>query len=140
MLRLLSGGHLRDSDRITRREFVQVGSLGLGGLSLTNLLAAQALAREADGVVKDKSIVLHWPKLSTLVFAGGGLKMGQTVGRSTRHADEPLANPITPENLMATVVHTMFDVPALRLLPNIPRDLARLIEAGRPIVELGLDT
>ena len=78
----------------------------------------------------------HWPKLSTLAFAGGGLKMGQIVGQSTSRAEEPLSNPISVESLLATVLHTLFDVTTLRLLSNLPRNLASTIDRGRPIREL----
>jgi hypothetical protein len=38
-----------------RRDFLRIGSLALGGLSLTELLAARAMA--ADPLVKDKSVI-----------------------------------------------------------------------------------
>ena len=41
----------------TRREFMRVGSLGLGGLTLANLLSADAHARGRD-FIRDKSVVL----------------------------------------------------------------------------------
>ncbi|MEO1994930.1 MAG: DUF1501 domain-containing protein, partial [Planctomycetaceae bacterium] len=78
----------------------------------------------------------HWPKLSTLAFAGGGLEMGQVIGRSNRGVSEPESRPVSPHNLFATVLWTMFDVPQLRLLPEVPRDLSRLIEGAEPIREL----
>lgn len=78
----------------------------------------------------------HWPKLSTLAFAGGGLQMGQVVGRSTAKAEAPLSNPIGVDQLLGTVMHVMFDVSALRLVPEIPRDIARALEAARPIEQL----
>ena len=67
----------------------------------------------------------HWPPLSTLAFAGGGLKMGQVIGQSNAKAEEPHGDPVTPENLLATVLHTLFDVPALRARPDLPRDSCR---------------
>ena len=78
----------------------------------------------------------HWPRLSTLAFAGGGLRTGQVIGRSTTRAEEPNSRPVTLENLLATVMHVLFDVPALRVLPNVPRDIASIIEGGQPIPEL----
>jgi uncharacterized protein (DUF1501 family) len=78
----------------------------------------------------------HWSRLSTLAFAGGGLNMGQVIGQSAKNADQPASDPISPTHLMATVLHTLFDVPQLRLQPGIPRDLLRLIETGQPIREL----
>jgi hypothetical protein len=77
----------------------------------------------------------HWPQLSTLALAGGGLKMGQVVGRSSARAEAPASSPITPENLLATVLHVLVDVPALRLLRALPRGLAAAIDQP-PIAEL----
>ena len=78
----------------------------------------------------------HWASLCTLAFVGGGLNMGQVIGRSARNADVPNSEPITPQNLMATLMHTLFDVPTLRLQRGLPRQIAALIETGQPIVEL----
>ena len=78
----------------------------------------------------------HWAKLGTLAFAGGGLNMGQVIGQSAPRADEPSSDPISTPELMATVLHTMFDIGRLRLEPGIPRDLAKLIENGHPIGQL----
>jgi hypothetical protein len=78
----------------------------------------------------------HWPRLSTLAFAGGGLKMGQAIGQSSSRAEEPRTNPLTPENLFATILHLLFDIPALRLQPGLPRQITALIEREEPIGEL----
>jgi hypothetical protein len=78
----------------------------------------------------------HWARLGTLAFAGGGLKMGQVVGQSARNADVPASDPISTPELMATVMHTLFDVGQLRLRQGLPPDLKRLIENGRPISQL----
>ena len=75
----------------------------------------------------------HWASLSTLALAGGGLNMGQVIGRSTRQADAPGDEPVTPAALMATLMHTLFDLPQLRLQPGVPREIAALLEAGEPI-------
>lgn len=78
----------------------------------------------------------HWPSLSMLAFAGGGLKMGQTIGRSAPKADVPDSQPIGLDNLLATVLHTVVDVPQLRLQVNVPRGIANVIERSQPIAEL----
>lgn len=75
----------------------------------------------------------HWPSLSTLCFAGGGLKMGQVIGQSASRADVPASDPIGLDNLMATVMHALFDVTQLRLLVNIPRPIAQILERTEPI-------
>jgi uncharacterized protein (DUF1501 family) len=75
----------------------------------------------------------HWAPLSTLAFAGGGLRMGQVIGRSARLADTPADEPVTPAALLATLMHVLFDMPRLRLQVGVPRDIAALLEAGEPI-------
>lgn len=78
----------------------------------------------------------HWARLGTLALAGGGLRMGQVVGQSARKADVPATEPISTPELMATVMHTLFDVGQLRLRQGVPRSLAKLIENGQPIEQL----
>ena len=78
----------------------------------------------------------HWPHLSTLAFAGGGLKMGQVIGQSTSRAEEPRSDPVGVENLLSTVLHVLFDVPKLRLTADLPRDLVTLIDRGEPVQQL----
>lgn len=78
----------------------------------------------------------HWPRLCTLAFAGGGLNMGQIIGQSARNNDVPASEPISTSNLMATVMHTLFDVATLRVTRGVPRNLVSLAENGKPIEQL----
>jgi uncharacterized protein (DUF1501 family) len=78
----------------------------------------------------------HWPRLSTLAFAGGGLKMGQVIGESNARAEEPKSRPVTLDNLLGTVLHAAFDVPTVRTLPNVPRIVANTLDRAEPIHEL----
>ncbi|MSU19894.1 MAG: DUF1501 domain-containing protein [Pedosphaera sp.] len=78
----------------------------------------------------------HWANLGTLAFAGGGLKMGQVIGRSSRNADEPASDPITPQHLMATIMHTLFDIGKLRVQRGLPNDLLAFVEQTQPIAGL----
>lgn len=87
-------------------------------------------------LVKENGGRDHWPRLSTLAFTGGGLRMGQVIGRSTSKAEEPQSDPITLDHLFATVMHVLLDVPALTAQPDTPRDLASLLVRSRPIAEL----
>jgi uncharacterized protein (DUF1501 family) len=71
----------------------------------------------------------HWAPLSTLALAGGGVRTGQVIGRSTRLADAPADEPVTPGALLATLMHCLFDVSRLRLQPGVPREIATLLDA-----------
>ena len=86
--------------------------------------------------VKDNGGRDHWPRLSTLGFAGGGLRMGQVIGQSTAKAEEPRSDPITLDDLFATVMHVLFDVKTLRTQAGIPRDILTLLQRGKPIRDL----
>ena len=78
----------------------------------------------------------HWTKLCTLAFAGGGLRMGQVIGQSTRDAGEPDTDPITTPDLMSTVLHSMFDMGKLRLESGLSREVISLVEDGKRIEQL----
>jgi hypothetical protein len=77
----------------------------------------------------------HWGNLAPLLFAGGGLHMGQVVGQSTRDAGEPLSRPYQIEHLVATVLDRLFDVPQLRLVPGLPNEIIQAA-SGELISEL----
>jgi uncharacterized protein (DUF1501 family) len=77
----------------------------------------------------------HWGGLAPLLLYGGGLKMGQVVGESTRDAAEPKTAPVTPRHLLATIAHTLFDLGKLRVARNLPDEITRLTEL-EPIREL----
>lgn len=78
----------------------------------------------------------HWPGLCPLVFAGGGLQMGQVIGRSTRQCDAPATEPYRLEHLLGTIMHTLFDAGQLRVAPTAPQDIVRLIDGAKPIEQL----
>ena len=58
MFTLLDAAPARNGSGTTRREFLRIGGLSLGGLTLATLLAARARAGDAGRLVKDRSVVL----------------------------------------------------------------------------------
>lgn len=78
----------------------------------------------------------HWGELAPLLIYGGGLKTGQVIGQSDASAGSPATEPITSKHLIATIMHSLFDVPQLRLASGIPADLERVITGTEPIREL----
>ena len=80
----------------------------------------------------------HWSKLGTLAFAGGGLPMGQVIGRADRRNGEPSDNPISPSMMMGTILHTLFDYGQLRIAQGIPQEIIKHIEDAHPIPELSI--
>jgi len=77
----------------------------------------------------------HWGGLAPLLIYGGGLKMGQVVGDSTRDAGEPNTNAVTARHLMGTIAHVLFDLGKLRVARGLPDEIIRLTEYD-PIREL----
>ena len=75
----------------------------------------------------------HWANLATLAFAGGGLQTGGIVGRSDHHNAAPDSPPVSPRNMMGTILHTLFDVGAMRVARGVPREMLSLVESSRPI-------
>ena len=54
----------------------------------------------------------HWPAAGCALLAGGGLKMGQVVGATTRRGEAPVGRPYTPRDVLATLYHVLGIDPA----------------------------
>ena len=65
----------------------------------------------------------HWGKLAPLMLYGGGITNGQVIGSSTRDGGEAVGTPQTPDDLLATIFHTLINYGEARLIPNLPSDL-----------------
>jgi uncharacterized protein (DUF1501 family) len=77
----------------------------------------------------------HWPGCFSAVVAGGGLRMGQVIGASSRGAEQPTERPLRPEDLIRTV----YDVLCIDPRHEFPDDAGRPLPAlgqGLPITEL----
>jgi hypothetical protein len=49
----------------------------------------------------------HWPHCYTVMFAGGGMPAGAIFGASDRNAAYPSRDPVTPQDIAATIYHTL---------------------------------
>ncbi len=78
----------------------------------------------------------HWGGLAPLFVYGGGLKMGQVIGYSSRDAGEPASTPIQTPHLIATLMHSLLDIGQLRVTRGIPAEVSRVITGAEPIQEL----
>jgi hypothetical protein len=77
----------------------------------------------------------HWPGAMSVVFAGGGLQMGQVIGATDSRAEYPTARAVGPQDVLATMYHVLgidyrheFYDAAQRPIP--------VLNEGRPIQEL----
>ena len=75
----------------------------------------------------------HWGRLTPLMLYGGGMTHGQVIGQSTRDGGEPLSGAVNSDNLVATILHSLFDIGELRLEQSLPTDLVRYATTGSPI-------
>ncbi|MFO0807063.1 MAG: DUF1501 domain-containing protein [Gemmataceae bacterium] len=58
----------------------------------------------------------HWPKVFSVVLAGGGIKAGSVYGSSDPTASEPQDDPLTVEDLAYTVFHQLGVDPNKKLM------------------------
>src|SRR5262249_44487801 len=49
----------------------------------------------------------HWPKVFSVVLAGGGIKKGSVYGSSAATPSEPAEGALTVEGLSATIYHCL---------------------------------
>ncbi len=78
----------------------------------------------------------HYGELTPLLIAGGGLKMGQVLGQSDGQAGRAVGESYRPQHLLATIMHTLFDIGRLRLEQHVPREIIRFAETNQPIDHL----
>jgi hypothetical protein len=76
----------------------------------------------------------HWPRCYSAALAGGGIGGGQVYGASDRWAAYPARDPVSPDDLGATILHALGIDPARELTDPVGRPLR--INTGRPVVEL----
>ncbi len=77
----------------------------------------------------------HWPKVFSVVLAGGGIKKGVTYGTSNATASEPEEDPVGVENLFTTVYHTLGIVADKELMAPGDRPI-EIVDGGKVINEL----
>jgi uncharacterized protein (DUF1501 family) len=77
----------------------------------------------------------HWPNAFSALIAGGGLRMGQVVGATNSKSEYPTHDPVTPQDLLATVYrHLGIDYHDAFL--NFAGRPVPILSSGRPIEAL----
>lgn len=78
----------------------------------------------------------HWPRASSALLFGAGLRPGTVVGRTDAKGEAPIEQPVSPANLFSTVLsalganlHQTLDAPNGRPVPVVEDDV-------RPIREI----
>ncbi len=76
----------------------------------------------------------HWPKVFSVVLAGGGIKKGYIHGASNATASEPERDPIGPEDLATTIYHQLGIVADKELMAPGNRPI-EIVDGGKVVNE-----
>ena len=76
----------------------------------------------------------HWPDCFSAVLAGGGIRAGYIHGASDRLGAYPTGDPVTPGDLVATVMHLFGISSAAQIYDNLGRPHAAC--DGKPVLDL----
>ena len=87
-----------------------------------------------SGNANDKDGRDHWPYCFTSVIAGAGIKRGSVYGKSDETASAPVANPVHPTDLLATIYHAVGLRPDTLVYNHLnqPREMVK----GNPVLDL----
>jgi hypothetical protein len=77
----------------------------------------------------------HWPKVFSVVLAGGGIKQGYIHGASNSTASEPERDAVGPEDLATTVYHQLGIVADKELMAPGNRPI-EIVDGGKVVQEL----
>src|SRR5437660_9782737 len=77
----------------------------------------------------------HWGSAISAMLAGGGLRGGQVVGATNAKAEHPVARPLKPADLLATVSHVLCIDPQLSFKDHSGRPVP-ILDEGKPIEEI----
>lgn len=100
--------------------------VAMGEFGRTPKLGQITSGAGADAAGRD-----HWPHCYTVLFAGGGVRGGTAYGQSDRWAAYPARDPVTPEDIAATIYRLMGIDPATRIVDPLGRPQS--IALGRPL-------
>ncbi len=76
----------------------------------------------------------HWPFCYTVLFAGGGIIPGAVFGSSDRIGAYPATDPVTPDDIAATMFWALGIDPATEVRDGLNRPLP--IAAGQPVTAI----
>ncbi len=78
----------------------------------------------------------HWPRVSTALLAGGGMRTGQVIGATDRLGGEPSERPVTFGDVFATLYHRL-GIDVNTTIPDLSGRPQYLVEPGsQPMKEL----
>jgi hypothetical protein len=116
-------------------------------------LTALVADLEERGMLQDVSIVVwgefgrtpkinknagrdHWPAVGPAILAGGGMRVGQVLGRTDRTASTPTDRPISYQDIFATLYHRLGLDPSATTLIDPSGRPQHLLATGQVVREL----
>ena len=78
----------------------------------------------------------HWPAVGPALLTGGGMRTGQIIGGTDRHASSVVSRPVTYQDVFATLYHNLgIDIGSTTLLDPQGRP-QYLVDRGQLLQEL----
>ena len=77
----------------------------------------------------------HWPPVNFALLAGGGMRTGQVIGSTDKHAAYVKDRPVSFQNVFATLYHNLGIDPATAVSDRSGRPMS-LLDDAEPIREL----
>lgn len=77
----------------------------------------------------------HWGSLQSVLLSGGGLKVGQVIGKSNSKGEVPSDRPVHPTDVLATLYRHLGIATDQNAVNNAGRPIP-ILSSGRPIDEL----
>lgn len=77
----------------------------------------------------------HWPQAFSALVSGGGLRMGRVVGATNSKGEYPQHDPVSPQDLLATIYHHLGIDPEQSFVNFAGRPVP-ILPSGRPIAQL----
>lgn len=79
----------------------------------------------------------HWPRATSILFAGGGIQTGQVVGETDIRGEDPTDRIVGRGDFMATLYHHLgVDFERISIPNHSGRPIPLMLSEGKPISEL----
>ena len=87
--------------------------------------------------INDRAGRDHWPRVMSVLLAGGGMNNGQVIGSTDSHAADPTERPVYVPEVFSTLYHNMgIDVSKIQLSDLAGRPQFLVDDGMSPIAEL----
>jgi len=148
-------GNLWDIHNVPEQKFPHVSDMVMRGYNVAGIdkaFAALITDLKARGLLETTMVVYltefgrtpkintlggrdHWGACGSMFFAGAGVKTGQIVGESDKHAAYPITRPIGPADIAATMYHAL-GIDHEHRVRDVQNRPVPVLDHGEPIAEV----